>query len=190
MRRHITRWTPVALIPVALTALLAGCSGAAPAPGNGGQGGGAAAGSGNGDAAAAPPVKDADCSSMLTDKQIQKATGLKDIALEASSGQEKQGEQFCPYRSATYNLTVIVGVFKGGGFDTTYVDMEKTANLQNPQKVTGLGDAAAWASAMNTLVVRKGQTGVSIMLQNANKTNVKDPKKASTAVAKLVLDKI
>ncbi len=190
MRRHITRWTPVALIPVALTALLAGCSGAAPAPGNGGQGGAAAAGSGNGDAAAAPPVKDADCSSMLTDKQIQKATGLKDIALEASSGQEKQGEQFCPYRSATYNLTVIVGVFKGGGFDTTYVDMEKTANLQNPQKVTGLGDAAAWASAMNTLVVRKGQTGVSIMLQNANKTNVKDPKKASTAVAKLVLDKI
>ncbi|GAA1835983.1 hypothetical protein GCM10009682_62590 [Luedemannella flava] len=189
MRRHITRWAPLALASVALTALLAGCSGAAPDPGNGGGGGNAAA-SGNGDAVNAPPVKDADCGTIISDKDMQKATGLKDIALEAASGTEKQGEQFCPYRSATYNLTVIVGVFKGGGFDTTYIDMEKTANMQNPQKVTGLGDSAAWADAMNTLVVRKGQTGLSVMLQNANKTNVKDPKKTSSAVAKLVLGKI
>jgi hypothetical protein len=189
MRRHITRWAPLALASVALTALLAGCSGAAPDPGNGGGQGGGAAASGN-DPVNAPPVKDTDCASLLTDKQMQKATGLKDIALEAASGAEKQGEQFCPFRSATYNLTVIVGVFKGGGFDTTYVDMEKTANMQNPEKVTGLGDAAAWAAPMNTLVVRKGQTGVSVMLQNANKTNVKSPKKTSAAVAKLVLEKV
>ena len=182
MRRHIIRWAPVALI-----ALLAGCSGAAPAPAtNNGQGDAGAAASG----VAASPVIDSDCASMITDAQMQKATGLKDIALVASSGQEKQGEQFCPFHSSTYNATVIVGVFKGGGFDTTYMDMEKTATTQNAQKVTGLGDAAQWVGPTTTLVARKGQAVVSVMLQNANKTNFKDPKAASTAVAKLLLAKV
>jgi hypothetical protein len=194
MRRHIIRWTPVVVTPVALIALMAGCSGAAPAPAggsaNGGAGGNGAAASGNGDAAAGSPVLDSDCAALVSNKDMQKATGLKDIALEPASGQEKQGEQFCPFRSATYNATVIVGVFKGGGFDTTYMNMEKTAATLNPQKVTGLGDAASWAEAMNALVVRKGQTGLSIMFQNVNKTNIKDPKKTSADVAKLVIAKI
>jgi hypothetical protein len=66
--------------------------------------------------------------------------------------------------------------------------MDRTADTQNPLAVKGLGDQAKWTKDTSTLLMRSGQTGVSIMLQHPE--SLKDPKKASTAIAKLISTRV
>jgi hypothetical protein len=168
------RWAPVALI-----ALLAGCSGADP----------------NRPTGTTPvqpvvenTVPDSRCTAFISDAEMQKATGLNDIALVASSGQPSTGEQYCPYRSASTETNVLLGVFTGAGLENTYTAMDRTADTQNPQAIKGIGDQAKWTNDTSTLLMRSGTTGVSIMLQHPE--SMKDAKKASTAIAKIVATRV
>jgi len=174
MTRGWLRWAPVALIVV-----LAGCSGADP---------NRPSGTNQTQPVVQNTVPDARCTGFISDAEMQKATGLKDIALVASSGQPASGEQYCPYRSASTETNILLGVFTGAGLDNTFTAMDRTADTQNPQALQGLGDQAKWTKDTSTLLMRAGQTGVSIMLQNPK--GLKDPKKASSSIAKIVATRV
>jgi hypothetical protein len=174
MRRGWLRWTPVAFL-----ALLAGCSGADP---------NRPTGTTQVQPSVVNTIPDTRCTEFITDAEMQKATGLKDIALVASSGQPAAGEQYCPFRSESTETNVLLGVFTGAGLDNTFTAMDRTADTQNPQAITGVGDQAKWTKDTSTLLMRTGATGVSIMLQNPK--GIKDIKKASTSIAKIVQTRV
>src|SRR5262245_46974903 len=146
MRRGWIRWAPIVLI-----ALLAGCSGAdSQSPGSG-DGSGANGQQGGTGGQAAAPKPDTQCAALISDAEMQKITGIPDIALKANSGQPKAGEKFCPYNSDLTKTTVILGVFTGEGVANTYHAMDLTADSQQAKAVTGVGDSAKWADKMSTL---------------------------------------
>jgi hypothetical protein len=172
---------------VVLIALLAGCSGANSAS-PGAPGGNAPGGTNGGQAA--PPKPDAGCTQLISDAEMQKITKIPDIALKANSGQPNPGEKFCPYNSDLTKTTVILGVFTGEGVANTYTAMDRTADSQQAKAVTGVGDSAKWADKMSTLLAKKGQTGISVMVQNPDTSRMKDLKKTVTEVAKTVVGRV
>jgi hypothetical protein len=173
MRRGWIRCAPVVLI-----ALLAGCSGAnatntPPAQNT---------------ASTAPAVPDTRCTALITDAEMQKTTGIKDIALVASNGQPNTGEQYCPYHSNATSTTVLLSIFTGAGLDGTFTAMDKTADAQNAEAISGIGDMAKWQKDAVTMLTKTKQTGISIIVQNS--APIKDAKKTTSAIAKLVVSRV
>jgi hypothetical protein len=172
MRRGWLRCAPVVLI-----ALLAGCSGAdstnTPPAAQG---------------TTAPAVPDTRCTAFVTDAEMQKNTGIKDIALVANNGQPNTGEQYCPYHSNTTSTTVLLGVYTGAGLEGTFTAMDKTADAQNAEKLSGIGDMAKWNKGASTLIAKAKQTGITLIVQNP--ATIKDTKKATTAIANIVLGRV
>ena len=131
-----------------------------------------------------------DCVSLLSDPQIEQATGLSDATLFSEEhGEAVKGQTYCAY-SAKGALSIAVSVFTGPAFDQVFTPLETAAGNASP--VSGLGDWAGWSGTAAGLGTRVGSTGVTIFFTNTGggPLGVSDPEGAAVAMARLVLSRL
>ncbi len=132
------------------------------------------------------------CSSLLSDQEVQQATGLPDAALFTPGSERTQikGQTYCQY-FAKPAVSIAVSVYTGPAWDQLYQPLIAAAHAHS-SPIPGLGDQAGWSAASNALGVHVGTTGVTIFLTNTGggSLGISDPEGAAIAMAKLILSRL
>jgi hypothetical protein len=140
-------------------------------------------------AAPAGAVKHYECSSVLTDREVQQATGLSDAAFfNQEHGEAIKGQSYCQYFAKQGALSIAVSVDTGPAYDQAF---QPLATLGEPlPPVSGLGDWARWSQ--NMLGVRAGPTGLTVSFVNigGGSLGISDPEAAAVSMTKLILARL
>ena len=130
---------------------------------------------------------------MLSDQEVQQATGLSDAALFSQEhGEAIKGQTYCQYFAKQSAISIAVSVATGPAFDQVYVPLEAAAQGY-VSEIPGLGDAAGWSAAGNTLGFRVGSTGVTIIFTNiggSGSLGTSDLEGGAVAMGKLIVSRL
>jgi len=131
-----------------------------------------------------------ECASLLSDQEVQAATGMADAAfLSEEQGEAVEGQTYCQFFAGQGAISIAVSVDTGPAF-LVYQQLE-AAGAALPD-VPGLGDAAKWSEQGGTLGVRVGNVGLTIAFTNlgGGALGIADAQGAAVDMATLILSRL
>ena len=132
-----------------------------------------------------------ECSTLLSDKEAQDATGMASIALfNQEHGQALKGQTYCQFFGEQGAVSMAVSVWTGPAFKEGFGALEAAG--QGLPNIPGIGDAAKWSDQGSILGARVGNIGLTIAFtsMSGGKLDVSDPKGAAVALAKIVFSRV
>ncbi len=132
-----------------------------------------------------------ECASLLSDQEVQQATGLSDAALFSQEhGEAVKGQTYCQFFAQQGAISIAVSVLTGPSYTQVFEPLAQ-AGASLPD-VAGVGDSAKWSDQGAMLGIRVGSTGVTIFFTNigGGSLGISDPQGAAVAMGKLVVSRL
>jgi len=134
------------------------------------------------------------CADLISDGEIQAATGLADAAF---FGQEHwtdtpglpEGQTYCQYFADAGGISIAVSILTGPAFEDVYLVFEAAPG---GEVLPGIGDAAGWDEEAGAGIARTGGIGITVFITDMSGQGLGglDLRAAMTALLELIVDRV